>query len=135
MNADTSKMSSVELRELAESLMKQAREQSMKEFESTMNFLSDKLRHMGKTKKDAVVHLVKMMRSTEAEEALSELMGDALPRRKVRGDLDSEGNAPEVGVTYALPTGETWERKSKMGPTKREFSAFAKSTTWDAMRA
>lgn len=38
MNQDTSKMSSEELRALAASLMKQAEEQSLKEFESTMNF-------------------------------------------------------------------------------------------------
>ena len=68
---DTTKMSSTELREFAERLMKQAEEQATKEFESTLNFLSDKLTHMGKTKKDAVIHLIKMMKSHEAEETLA----------------------------------------------------------------
>jgi hypothetical protein len=135
---DTTKMSSTELREYAERLMQQAEEQSTKEFESTLNFLSDKLTHMGKTKKDAVIHLIKMMKSHEAEETLAELAegaGFTSPRRaKERGDLDSEGNPPEIGVTYQLPTGETWTRKSKVGATKREFAAFAKTTTWGAMR-
>lgn len=43
MSTDTSKMSAAELRELANSLLKQAEEQSTREFESTMNFLADKL--------------------------------------------------------------------------------------------
>lgn len=135
---DTTKMSSTELREYAERLMQQAEEQSTKEFESTLNFLSDKLTHMGKTKKDAVIHLIKMMKSHEADETLAELAegaGFTSPRRaKERGDLDSEGNPPEIGVTYQLPTGETWSRKSKVGATKREFAAVAKTTTWEAMR-
>ncbi len=132
---DTSRMSATELREYAEQLMKQAEEQSTKEFESTMNFLSDKLAHMGKTKKDAVVHLIKMMKSFEAEATLAELVGrppGTLP--KERYDLDSAGNPPEVGVTYHLPSGETWIRKSKAGATKKEFAAHAKTTTWMAMR-
>ena len=100
-----------------------------------MNFLSDKLAHMGKTKKDAVVHLVKMMKSFEAEEALTEILGGAADgKRKGRGDLDGSGNPPEFGVTYQLPTGETWLRKSKAGATKREFAAHAKTTTWAAMK-
>lgn len=135
---DTTQMSSTELREYAERLMQQAEEQSTKEFESTLNFLSDKLAHMGKTKKDAVVHLIKMMKSHEAEETLAELAEGAgftsVRRPKERGDLDSEGHPPEIGVTYQLPTGETWSRKSKVGATKREFAAFAKTTTWGAMR-
>lgn len=132
---DTSRMSATELRELAQQLMRQAEEQATKEFESTMNFLSDKLAHMGKTKKDAVIHLVKMMKSFEAEEALTEILGGAAPSKpKERGDLDSSGSPPEVGVTYQLPSGETWSRKSKSGATKREFAAHAKTTTWAAMK-
>ncbi len=127
-------MSAAELREFAASLMKQADEQSTKEFESTMNFLSDKLAHMGKTKKDAVIHLLKMMRSAEMEDTLADLVGVTRPRAKERVDLDSQGNAPEVGVIYRLPSGEVWERKSKMGATKREFAAHAKATTWAAMK-
>jgi len=135
---DTTRMSSTELREYAEQLMKQAEEQSTKEFESTLNFLSDKLMLMGKTKKDAVIHLIKMMKSHEVEETMAELAEGGgfanVKRAKERGDLDSEGNAPEIGVTYQLPTGETWSRKSKVGATKKEFAAFAKTTTWGAMR-
>lgn len=134
MNTDTSKMSAAELRELAASLIKQAEEQSMREFESTMNFLADKLQHMGRTKKDAVIHLVKMMRSAEAEEALAELGASTRAHRNERADLDSQGQAPEVGVVYRLPSGETWEKKSKVGATKREFAAHAKTTTWAAMK-
>lgn len=132
---DTSRMSATELREYAEQLMKQAEEQSTKEFESTMNFLSDKLAHMGKTKKDAVIHLIKMMKSFEAEATLAELVGGPSGTRpKERNDLDSAGNPPEVGVTYQLPSGETWARKSKAGATKKEFAVHAKSTTWVAMK-
>lgn len=132
---DTSRMSATELRELAQQLMRQAEEQATKEFESTMNFLSDKLAHMGKTKKDAVIHLVKMMKSFEADVALTEILGGAAPSKsKERGDLDGSGNPPEVGVTYQLPSGETWLRKSKAGATKREFAAHAKTTTWAAMK-
>lgn len=132
---DTSRMSATELREYAEQLMKQAEEQSTKEFESTMNFLSDKLAHMGKTKKDAVIHLIKMMKSFEVEATLAELVGDPPGTRpKERSDLDSAGNPPEIGVTYQLPSGETWARKSKAGATKKEFAAHAKSTTWVAMK-
>ncbi|HTH10813.1 MAG TPA: hypothetical protein VMA55_14700 [Acidovorax sp.] len=132
-------MSATELREYAEQLMKQAEEQSTKEFESTMNFLSDKLAHMGKTKKDAVIHLIKMMKSFEVEATLAELVGGSSGTRpsthpKKRNDLDSAGNPPEVGVTYQLPTGETWARKSKAGATKKEFAVHAKSTTWVAMK-
>ena len=91
------------------------------------------------TKKDAVIHLIKMMKSHEAEETLAELAegaGFTSPRRaKERGDLDSEGQAPEIGVTYQLPTGETWSRKGKAGATKKEFAAHAKTTTWAAMKA
>ncbi len=122
------------MRELAATLMKQAQEQSTREFESTMNFLSDKLAHMGKTKKDAVIHLIKMMKSSEEQETLAELVGGVAHRGKARADLDSEGNAPEVGATYRLPTGETWERKSKVGATKREFAAYVKSATWSSIR-
>lgn len=107
----------------------------MKEFESTMNFLSDKLARMGRTKKDAVIHLLKMMRSAEMESTLADLVGGTRPRSKERSDLDAQGKAPEVGVTYKLPGGEIWTRKSKMGATKREFSDFAKTSTWDAMKA
>lgn len=135
MNTDTSKMSAAELRELAASLIKQAEEQSMREFESTMNFLADKLQHMGRTKKDAVIHLVKMMRSAEAEQTLAELGAGTRAQRNERADLDSQGQAPEVGVVYRLPSGETWEKKSKVGATKREFAAHAKTTTWAAMKA
>ena len=135
MNQDTSKMSSEELRALAASLIKQAEEQSLKEFESTMNFLAEKLVRMGRTKKDAVIHLLKMMRAAEMESTLADLVGGTRPRSKERSDLDSQGNAPEVGATYQLPTGETWSRKSKMGATKREFAAHAKNTTWQAMKA
>ncbi len=135
MQIDTSKMSSTELREYAASLVRKAEEQRTREFESTMNFLADKLAHMGKTKKDAVLHLIKMMRSAEAEDALSEVLGSGAtrPQRKERADLDCRGCAPQVGVTYRLPSGETWERKSKKGPTKREFAAHAKTTTWAEM--
>lgn len=135
MNQDTSQMSSEELRALAASLMKQAEEQSVKEFESTMNFLSDKLVRMGRTKKDAVIHLLKMMRAAEMESTLADLVGSTRPRKKERWDLDSQGKAPEVGVAYRLPTGETWTRKSSMGASKREFAAYAKDTTWDVMKA
>lgn len=132
---DTSRMSATELREYAEQLMKQAEVQSTKEFESMMNFLSDKLAHMGKTKKDAVVHLIKMMKSFEAEATLAELVGrPPSTRPKERNDLDSADNPPEVGVTYQLPSGETWIRKSKAGATKKEFAAHAKTTTWMAMK-
>jgi hypothetical protein len=132
---DTSRMSATELREYAEQLMKQAEEQSTKEFESTMNFLSDKLAHMGKTKKDAVIHLIKMMKSFEAEATLADLVvGPSGTRLKERTDLDSDGNPPEVGVMYQLPSGETWTRKSKAGATKKEFAVHAKSTTWVAMK-
>ena len=136
MNTDTPKKTSVELRELAESLMKQAEEQSLREFESTMNFLSDKLTHMGRTKRDAVIHLVKMMRSHEEEATLAELMASTTRgRARGRADHDSQGNPPQVGATYRLPTGETWFKKGKVGATKREFAAHAKSTTWVEMRA
>ncbi len=135
MNQDTSKMSSEELRALATSLMKQAEEQSVKEFESTMNFLADKLVRMGRTKKDAVIHLLKMMRSAEMESTLADLVGGTRPRSKERSDLDSQGKAPEVGVAYRLLSGETWTRKSNMGATKREFAAHARASTWDAMKA
>lgn len=136
MTQDTSKMNSVELRALAESLMKQAEEQSLREFESTMNFLSEKLTHMGRTKRDAVVHLVKMMRSHEEEETLALLLNGATrARSKERADLDSNGNPPQVGVTYRLPTGETWLKKGKVGATKRDFAVHAKTTTWASMSA
>lgn len=119
---------------MAAVLMKQAEEQSVKEFESTMNFLSDKLVRMGRTKKDAVIHLLKMMRAAEMESTLADLVGGTRPPRKERSDLDSQGNAPEVGATYQLPTGETWSRKSKMGATKREFAAHARTSTWESMK-
>ena len=139
MIKDTSTMTSDQLREMAAALMKQAEEQSTREFESTMNFLSDKLVFMGKTKKDAVLHLIKMMRTNEAEETLATLSGGvpSAPkvRKKERSDLDSEGNPPEVGVTYRLPTGESWLRRGKVWATKREFAEHARSTTWAAMRA
>jgi hypothetical protein len=139
MTNDTSKMTAEQLREMAAALMKQAEEQSTREFESTMNFLSDKLTHMGKTKKDAVLHMIKMMRTNEAQETLAAL-SDGVPsppkaRNKVRSDLDSEGNPPEVGVTYRLPTGESWQRRGRVGATKREFAEHARTTTWAAMRA
>lgn len=134
LTKDTSKMNSVELRALAESLIKQAEEQSFREFESTMNFLSDKLTRMGRTKKDAVIHLVKMMRSHEEEETLSMLLNGATrARSKERTDLDSNGNPPKIGVTYRLPTGQTWTKKGKAGATKREFAAHAKTSTWASM--
>ena len=110
MNQDTSKMSAADLRELAASLLKQAEEQSTKEFESTMSFLSEKLARMGKTRKDAVIHLLKMMRSAEMEDTLGDLVGVTRPRSKERADLDSEGRSPQVGATYKLPTGQTWEK-------------------------
>ncbi len=139
MNKDTSTMTSDQLREMAVALMKQAEEQSTREFESTMNFLSDKLTHMGKTKKDAVLHLIKMMRTNEAEETLATLSGGvpsaSKARNKERTDLDIEGNPPEVGVTYRLPTGESWQRRGKVGATKREFAEHARTTTWAAMTA
>lgn len=136
MTKDPSKMSAAELREYASTLIKQAEELSTKEFESTMNFLADKLQHMGRTKKDAVLHLLKMMKMSEADETLAELVGGAPKQKssKLRLDLDSSGNAPEVGVLYRLPSGETWARKSKMGATKREFAEHAKTTTWAAMK-
>jgi predicted transcriptional regulator len=94
MNTDRSKMSADQLREMAAALMKQAEDQRTREFESTMNFLSDKLAHMGKTKRDAVLHLIKMMRSHEAEATLAELASRAprTRRNKERAELDSEGN-------------------------------------------
>ncbi|QHE86575.1 hypothetical protein [Hydrogenophaga sp. BPS33] len=140
MNKDTSKMTSDELRAMAAALIKQAEAQSTREFESTMNFLSDKLKRMGKTKKDAVLYLIKMMRTHEAEATLAELSAGTPSatkgrKNKERADLDSEGNPPEVGVTYRLPTGESWQRKGKVGATKREFAEHAQTTTWAAMRA
>lgn len=118
--------------------MKQAEALATKEFESTLNFLSDKLTLMGKTKKDAVIHLIKMMKSHEAQETLAELLDGAgdtgAGRGRERSDLDSEGLAPEIGVTYQLPTGEIWSRKSKAGATKKSFADHAKTTTWSAMK-
>ncbi|QHE87133.1 hypothetical protein [Hydrogenophaga sp. BPS33] len=134
MNQDTSKMSSEELRAMAAVLMKQAEEQSVKEFESTMNFLSDKLVRMGRTKKDAVIHLLKMMRAAEMESTLADLVGGTRTPMKERSDLDSHGKPPEVGVTYQLPTGETWSRKSKMGATKRAFAVHARTSVWESMK-
>lgn len=99
-----------------------------------MNFLAEKLGRMGRTKKDAVIHLLKMMRPSEMESTLEDLVGATRPVRKERADLDSQGKAPEVGMTYRLPTGETWSRKSKLGATKREFAAHAKTTIWEAMK-
>jgi hypothetical protein len=134
--SDTSRMNATELREQAESLMRQAEALATKEFESTLNFLSDKLAHMGKTKKDAVIHLIKMMKSSETEETLAALLGgSANAKSKERSDLDSAGKPPEVGVSYQLPSGETWMRRGKAGATKKEFAVHAKSTTWDAMKA
>lgn len=79
-----------------------------------MTFLSDKLTYMGRTKRDAVIHLVKMMRSHGKEATLAELMGGATSRRaQGRADLDSQGNPPQVGATYRPPTGETWLKKGK----------------------
>jgi hypothetical protein len=128
-------MSATELRELAQRLMMKAEEQATKEFESTMNFLSDKLTQMGKTKKDAVIHLIKMMKSFEAEAVLAEICESAaVGKPSPRIDLDSAGYPPEVGVTYILPTGETWSRRNKAGPTKRAFADHARTTTWAAMR-
>lgn len=134
LNKDTSRMSAAELREYAAALIKQAEEQSTKEFESTLNFLSDKLAHMGKTKKDAVIYLLKLMRATEMEDTLATLVGGTRKPIKERSDLDSKGNPPQVGVTYRLPSGEIWLRKSNMGATKREFAAHARSSTWDQMK-
>lgn len=130
-------MSSAELHDRAQALIRQAQELSTKEFESTMNFLSDKLKHMGRTKKDAVIHLIKMMKSSEEAETLAELIGGAAGTsrgHKERTDLDSEGKPPEIGATYRLPTGEIWQRKSKVGVTKRAFAEHARTTTWAAMK-
>lgn len=136
---DSSNVSSVELRERAEALFAQARELSTKEFESTMNFLAEKLPRMGKTKKDAVVHLLMMMKAAEAEETLAEVFtksGSQLRgAKKSPLDLDSIGARPRVGATYKLPSGEIWTRKQKKGPTKRSFAEHARTSTWVSMEA
>lgn len=91
---------------------------------------------MGRTKKVAVIHLLKMMRSAEMEETLADLVGGTRRAPKTeRSDLDGQGNAPEVGATYKLPSGGTWTRKGKTGATKSEFAVHAKTTTWAKMRA
>lgn len=137
IESDLSQMSAAELQARAEALIRQAQQQSTREFESTLNFLSDKLKTMGKTKRDAVVHLVKMMTSIEAEQTLAELnalAGRPAQRRSTRSDLDASGQPPEVGVTYMLPTGVVWTRKNKTGVTRKDFAEHAKTTTWVAMR-
>lgn len=60
---------------MAASLIRQAEGRSLKEFDGTMSFLSGKLKHIGRTKKDEVIHLLKVMRSSEMEETLADLIG------------------------------------------------------------
>lgn len=132
-------MSAAELRERAEALFNQARELSTKEFESTMNFLADKLTRMGKTKKDAVIHLLMMMKAAEADETLAEVRTKSgfqqRGANKLPLDLDSIGARPRVGATYKLPSGESWTRKQKAGPTKKSFAEHARTSTWASMEA
>lgn len=132
-------MSAAELRERAEVLFAQARELSTKEFESTINFLADKLTRMGKTKKDAVLHLLMMMKTAEAAETLAEVRTKSgfqgRGAKKSPLDLDSLGARPRVGATYKLPSGESWTRKRKAGPTKRSFAEHACTSTWESMEA
>jgi len=75
------------------------------------------------------------MNSFEARATLAARVGGPSGTRpKERNDIDSAGSPPEVGVTYQLPSGKTWIRRSKAGATKKEFAAHAKSTTWVAMK-
>lgn len=60
-----------------------------------MSFLSDMLIRIRRTKTDAVIHLLKMVRAAETVSTLADLVGSTRQRSKERSDLDSQGDAPE----------------------------------------
>lgn len=124
-----------ELRAEAEKLIKQAEALSTRELDTTINFLDDKLRAIGKTKKDAVLGLCMLMKPAELEATLAALTGTQLHQPfKGSAATDSQGNLPVPGVTYQLPDGRIWTRKS-VGAVSKDFAAHAQTTTWEAMKA
>jgi hypothetical protein len=128
---DFSKMSVEEMLGLSKQLQEAAVAQSQKEFDSTINFLNEKLTKMGRTKADAANALITLM-SDEERAAFRKSGSGPAKKRVARGtkqereykDKDSTGARPEVGKTYALPKDPktTWT-KSAQGAVKKEFLA------------
>jgi len=130
----TSSMTAAQLFAEAQKLIKEAEALSQKELDSTINFLNDKLRVMGKTKKDAVLALCMLMKPAELVDTVEAITGTR-PQKSSKGATaaDSQGDRPVPGVTYRLPDGRTWTKKPT-GAANKDFVAHAQTTTWESMK-
>lgn len=116
---DTSTLSSADMIALAARLMEDAEKAAQKEFDSTINFLNEKLSKMGRSKTQAVQALITLMDDAERRECLKSITvgkptRNARTGAKVAGvggkkknpsdysDWDGESRAV-VGKTYRLP--------------------------------
>lgn len=110
---DFSKMSVEDMLALAAKLEAQAKEQSSKLFDETINFLNDKLKSMGRSKTEAVLALYELMDGDEKRATVSAL---APTQRKTRvaktgGTAKDTTAMPVRGATYKNPAnGETWTK-------------------------
>ena len=141
-NIDTSSLSWQEMLALAERLQVEAQKEAQKEFDSTMNFLNEKLAKMDRTKTQAVQALITLMDDGERRQCLKMIRGEASAqpaRSRTPGrlatvggkrkepsefaDWDGEARAV-VGTTYALPDNPqvTYTRQA-IGPVNKQFMA------------
>jgi hypothetical protein len=137
---DFSKLSASEKRELSRRLEEEARAESQKEFDSTINFLAEKLQKMGRTKTDAVQSLVMLMDDNERRHYVRSLRGSrpaesgaasrpAPGKRKDSDYLDWDGESRAVvGKTYQLPENpEVRFTRGPVGAINKQFLAAIKS--------
>lgn len=139
---DTSSLSSAEMFALAARLMEDAEKAAQKEFDSTINFLNEKLGKMGRNKTQAVQALITLMNDAERRECLKSITGGRPARSgriagKVTGgkkkdpstyaDWDGESRAV-VGKTYRLPGNpEVTYTRPAFGSVSKQFLAAVRS--------
>lgn len=148
---DTSSLSSSEMFALAARLMEDAEKAAQKEFDSTINFLNEKLGKMGRNKTQAVQALITLMDDTERRECLKSITGGKPTRSlrtpgKVNGtggkkkdpsqyaDWDGESRAV-VGKTYRLPGNPdvTYTRPAFGAINKQFLAAVRGGAKWSEM--
>lgn len=133
---------------LSKQLEEEARRDAKKEFDSTINFLVEKLKKMGRSKTDAVTALVALMDEKERKPYMRFLRhapsanGNGAPTSRTTGkkkeadylDWDGESRAV-VGKTYQLPEDSTVKfTRGPVGAIHKQFlAAIGRGKKWKDM--
>ena len=129
------KLSYSELQELIQKAEQARDSKKMEEMKVIVDACAKKLEAAGLSIKDGVEYLKTYMpRGTRISTRTGQPVGRRTGEYK---DVDKDGKRPEVGATYKLPNGATWNKKSKVGAANKDFVNYVKEkgVTWDSLKA